>query len=233
MNHYSIRNLPQAERPYEKFFSMGAESLSDSELLAILIKNGTRDYSSIELARLVLQNDGMLSVLSLFDKSYDDLVKIPGIGRVKAIQLKCIAELSNRIHMARRPAKAAFSTPMAMAEYYMESMRHLDKERLLAVYFDGGGKLICESVISEGLVNRTLVSPRDIFIKALENKAVYFMLIHNHPSGNASPSVDDVSITKELEKAGNMMNIPLLDHIIIGDREYVSFLEAGLIKKQL
>lgn len=230
MNHLSIRDLPETERPYEKFIKMGVESLTDSEILAILLKNGTKNKSSIELARSVLANNGNMSLLSLYDKSYDELMNIPGIGKVKAIQLKCIAEISKRIHKAKRPENAAFSSPQDIAVYYMESMRHLPTERLLAVFFDGGGRYISESVISEGIVNKTLISPREIFIKALEYKAVYFMLIHNHPSGNASPSSDDITITGEIETAGNIMNIPLLDHLIIGDREYVSFLEAGIIK---
>lgn len=232
MNHYSIKELPKAERPYERFIKMGVESLTDSELLAILIKNGTQEYSSIELARLILDNNGELSVLSLYDKTYEDLIKIPGIGKVKAIQLKCIAELSQRIHKAKRPDNSVYSNPKDVATYYMESMRHLAKERLLALYFDGAGRLIGESIISEGIVNKTLISPREVFLKALEFKAVYFMLIHNHPSGNSSPSRDDISVTEEIELLGNIMNIPLLDHLIIGDREYVSFLEAGIIKNK-
>lgn len=231
MNHLSIRDLPETERPYERFIKMGVESLTDSEILAILIQNGTKENSSIELARMILNNNGNMSLLSLYDKSFDELLDIPGIGKVKAIQLKCIAELSKRIHKAKRPVNSAFSSPREIAEYYMESMRHLSTERLLAVFFDGGGRFICECIISEGIVNRTLISTREIFIKAIECKAVYFMLIHNHPSGNASPSSDDVIITGEIEAAGRLMNIPLLDHLIIGDREYVSFLEAGKISK--
>lgn len=233
MNHFSIRDLPKAERPYERFIRMGAESLTDSELLAILIQNGTREHSSIELARIILNDNGNMSLLSLYDKSLDDLMKIPGIGKVKAIQLKCIAELSKRIHMAKRPENSVFSSPADIATYYMESMRHLMTERLLAVFFDGGGRYISECIISEGSVNRTLISPREIFLKAIECKAVYFMLIHNHPSGNSSPSRDDVLITGEIESAADIMGIPLLDHLIIGDREYVSLLEAGVIKNKI
>lgn len=233
MNHLSIKDLPENERPYERFIKMGAESLTDSEILAILIQNGTKNTSSIELARNVLSYNGNMSLLSLYDKSFDELMEIPGIGKVKAIQLKCIAELSKRIHKAKRPENSTFSSPEDIAVYYMESMRHLPTERLLAVFFDGSGRYICDSVISDGIVNQTLISPREIFIKALEYKAVYFMIIHNHPSGNASPSSDDISITNEIEAAGNLMNIPLLDHLIIGDREYVSFLEAGIIKNHV
>ncbi|MBR6451950.1 MAG: DNA repair protein RadC [Lachnospiraceae bacterium] len=227
MQHNSIDELPREDRPYEKFLRFGPQALTDTELLAILLQSGTRNLSSLELARKVLLIREDISVLSLYEKSFEDLKRLPGIGRVKAIRLKCVAELATRIHRARRTDTAVFTSPRTVADYYMESMRHLDHEQLTAVYLDGGCKKIADEVIFVGSVNHTLISAREIFLKALEVHAVYVMLIHNHPSGNASPSKDDIAITQQICMAGEILNIPLLDHLIIGDREYVSFKESG------
>ena len=230
MKHIAIEDMPKEERPYEKFLQFGAQALTDAELLAILLQSGTYEDSSLELARKVLQVREDISVLALYEKSYEDLLAIKGIGRVKATQLKCIAELSKRIHMAKRPEKCSFTTPKETAMYYMESMRHLDKEHLLVAFFNGNGRLIEDEVLSVGCVNHALISSREVFLRALNVHAVYLMLIHNHPSGNATPSPDDVRVTEEIKKAGEILNIPLLDHLIIGDREYVSFKESGYLK---
>ncbi len=229
MQHISIGELPRAERPYEKFERFGAEALTDTELVAILLQSGTPEVSSLELARSVLTIREDLSVLSLYEKSFEDLMRLKGIGRVKATQLKCVAELSKRIHLAKMPQRSAFSTPLQIASYYMESMRHLDKEQLLVAFFNGDGSLISDEILSIGSVNHTLISSREVFIRALDVHAVYLMLIHNHPSGNATPSQDDIRVTDAIRKAGEILNIPLLDHLIIGDREYVSFREAGYL----
>lgn len=232
MNHIAIEDMPKEERPYEKFLKFGVSALTDAELLAILLQSGTCEVSSLELARKVLLVGEDISVLALYEKSYEDLLRIKGIGRVKATQLKCIAELSKRIHLAKRPEKSMFQTPKEIASYYMESMRHLDKEHLLVAFFNGSGSLILDEVLSVGSVNRTMISAREVFIRALNVHAVYLMLIHNHPSGNATPSPDDIHVTEEIIKAGELLNIPLLDHLIIGDREYVSFRESGYLSSE-
>lgn len=228
--HYTMKSLPKEERPYEKFAHYGAVSLSDPELVAILLQTGTREYSSLELAREVLRMQEDYSVLALARKSFEELRAIPGIGPVKAMKLQCVAELSRRIHLCRSPERSAFATPSQIAEYYMESLRHQRREQLLAVYFDGGGCFIDDEVLSVGTVNSSLISPREIFFGAFEARAVYVILIHNHPSGNAKPSAEDVEVTKRLVVASEILGIPLIDHIVIGDKEYVSFREAGMIR---
>ncbi len=233
MQHISIDEMPKAERPYEKFLQFGEQALTDAELLAILLQSGTSEVSSLELARQVLLIREDISVLALYEKTFEDLLRIRGIGRVKATQLKCVAELSKRIHHARMPLGNAFSSPKQIASYYMESMRHLKREKLLAAFFNGSGKLIRDEILSVGSVNHTLISAREVFVRALELHAVYLMLIHNHPSGDATPSREDMLVTDEIRKAGELINIPLLDHLIIGDREYVSFLEAGYLNNRL
>ncbi|MBO4902540.1 MAG: DNA repair protein RadC [Lachnospiraceae bacterium] len=227
--HISIEELPDVERPYEKFIKYGAGALTDTELVAILLQSGTKDHSSLELARRVLSVGEDISVLALYEKSLSDLMRLKGIGVVKAMRLKCVAELSKRIHVTKKPEKSVFSSPKEIADYYMESLRHLYREQLIAVFFDGGGRFLCDEVISVGCVNHTLISAREVFISALKAQAVYLMLLHNHPSGNATPSQDDILMTENIRAAGEMLHIPLLDHLIIGDREYVSFKESGLL----
>ena len=229
MQHISIGELPNEERPYEKFLKFGPASLTDTELVAILLQSGTKDASSLELARRVLTIGEEISVLALYRKPYEDLIAYPGIGAVKAMRLKCMAELSKRIHLAKRSTHEVFATPDAIAGHYMETMRHLDREQLIAVYLNGGCEMISDEIISIGNANHTLISAREIFMRALNTRAVYIMLVHNHPSGNATPSRDDILITGELKKAGEFLNIPLLDHVIIGDREYVSLKESGYL----
>lgn len=229
MQHIAIGALPPAERPYEKFHAFGAQSLTDTELVAILLQNGTQDASSLELARRVLSTGEDVSVLALYQKPFSELVRISGIGPVKAMRLKCIAELSKRIHSAGKNAHLIFTSPKETADHYMEALRHLDREQLIAVYLNGGCGFLSDEVISIGCVNHTLVSAREVFLRALRAGAVYLMLIHNHPSGNATPGKDDILVTQEIRKAGEILNIPLLDHVIIGDRQYVSLKEAGYL----
>lgn len=228
--HLTMKELPRSEQPYERYKKYGVTALSDVELLAIILKNGTKEFTSLELAREILRVSEDYSVLALCDKSYDDFLRIPGIGPVKAMSLVCISELSRRIHKSSRPSKSTFSTPKELAEQYMESMRHLRKEQLTAVFFDGGGRLLSEDVISIGTVNRSLVSPREILFRAFELQAVYFILIHNHPSGDPTPSHQDIQVTNSLISATELIGIPILDHIIIGDRKYVSLREAGVLQ---
>lgn len=227
MQHISIGELPRDERPYEKFVKFGEGALTDTELVAILLQSGTQDLSSLELARNVLLIREDISVLALYEKSFSELTRIKGIGRVKAMRLKCIAELSKRIHVAKMPQRSVFTSPKDTASYFMESLRHLKREQLIVAYFDGSGSLLSDEVISVGSINHTLISTREVFVRALQAQAVYMMLIHNHPSGNASPSREDILMTEEIKKAGELIGIPLLDHLIIGDREYVSFKESG------
>ena len=227
--HLSLKELPVCERPYEKFLKLGAEALTDTELLAILLKTGSRGETSVELARKILAfPDGEQSILVLHQKSIAELMKIPGIGNVKAITLKCIVELSRRIASSGRPDRMAVNSPGLLAGYYMESMRHLKNEQLRIVFANGSGKFLGDAVLSSGTVNQSLVSTREIFMKALSFEAVCVIMLHNHPGGDPTPSRQDILVTKKIKEAGIIMDIQLLDHIIIGDQCYISLKEAGL-----
>lgn len=229
--------------PYEKFMQKGAESLTDAELLAILLRTGPRpdadaplqhqDCPALALAEKVLSvPKGRRSGLAgLCDLSPAQLQKIRGIGEVKAVRILCVTELARRIALGQRKEMPAFPNPSLAAEYcrpiFEEGGSQVEKAVLLLL--DGKGKLIHEKVLSVGTVNKALVSPREVFVQAFKYQAVFFMLLHNHPSGDASPSMEDAQITRTLAQLGELMELPLIDHIIVGERDYFSFKEAGVI----
>lgn len=219
-------------QPYEKFKVLGAESLSDEELLAIFIRTGTKDNDSVGLAEQILSIFPDRSLLGLFHISWKKLTDIPGIGEVKAIKLKCLAELARRISQTRAKEHLTFEAPETVAEYYMESLRHEEREQVILIMLDKKLRMISDAVVSVGTVCESIVSPRELFRMALKEGAVQIVLLHNHPSGDASPSKADLNITEELCCLGNMMDIPLLDHIIIGDNQFISLKQAGIIKQK-
>lgn len=224
------KNATNSEKPYDRFLFAGAEALSDAELLAVILRTGRKGADAVTVAREILSMAGTYGLAGLYHLTLEDLKKIPGVGEVKAIKLKCIAELSNRIVRFTKDKLMTLSTPHEIADYYMERLRHFEKETCLAVFLDGSMHLIKDSVISIGSVNMSLVSVREIFLEALSAKAVYMILLHNHPSGNPKPSRADISITQKLYDASKLMDIPLMDHIVIGDNTFYSFRENGLIQ---
>lgn len=218
------------DQPYEKFLKFGSEALTDAELLAIIIRTGTRGEDSVTLGQRVLElTEPYLGLLGLHHISLKDLQSIRGIGEVKAVKIKCISELSTRLSKMRAEQNLQISKPSTVAEYYMEELRHMETERTILVMLDNKNRMITDSVISQGTVNASLLSPREIFLTALRHKAVYVLLLHNHPSGDPIPSSQDIEITKRIGEAAELIGIPLIDHIIIGDNKYISFKETGLL----
>jgi DNA repair protein RadC len=226
--HTIVKELPESERPYEKFLQYGAAQLSDAELLAIIIKTGTKDANSLDIARIILTG-GHGNLLNLYEFSYEQLMQIPGIGKVKAIQLKAAAELSKRIAMTNRGYHIHIQDSATIADYYMEQMRHLKKEIVMCAFFDTKGVFLGDEQISIGSTNFAYISVRDILGKALEKNAVLLILLHNHPSGDSTPSKEDIHITEHVSKCAKMMDMTLIDHIIIGDNEYYSFMEHQVL----
>ncbi len=223
----TVKELPISERPYEKLEKYGAAVLSDAELLAIIIRSGSRQDRSIDVAHkiLMLNQRGLAGIHHLTLK---ELQVIPGIGRVKAIQLKSLAELSTRISKTQALSKMQISSPSSVAGIYMEEMRHLQQEHLKIVLLDTKNNIISDSTISMGTVNASLINPREVFIHALKNSAVHMIILHNHPSGDPSPSKEDIAVTRRLIEAGELIGIKLLDHIVIGDGKYISLKEKGI-----
>ncbi len=218
-------------QPYEKFISHGPQALTDSELIAIMLRTGTRDKSALALAGEVLQagDYSKKGILGLYDVSLKELCKIKGIGMVKAVKLKCILELSMRLSRAHAREGLIVNDPRTIAGYFMEQLRHRKTECVIVACLDGKGELTYEEKISEGSVKMSLISPREIFLQALKHEAVNIILVHNHPSGDPTPSRADEILTENVAMAGKQMDIPLLDHIVIGDNRYFSFREAELL----
>lgn len=231
MKHQSIMEMHPEQRPDEKYLLMGPSALTDAELLAIILRCGTKEEPSTELADRLLRRDDTqeASILNLFDYELKDLRQIKGVGKVKALQIKALMELSKRIATQSARQKLDFNNPETIAAYYMEQLRHSSKECIILVMLNSTCQLIKDSVLSVGTVNASLYSAREIFLEALKYSAVNLILIHNHPSGNSAPSVNDLSATKKIKKAGKLIDIELLDHIIIGDRSYYSFKQDGIL----
>jgi len=227
--HFTMKNLPESERPYEKFLLHGEDSLSDAELLAIILKSGTKDANSLDIAREILKGNHN-NLLNLYDLSYRELMQFSGVGQVKAIQLKAVAELSRRIARTNSGYHLKMDTPISIADYYMEQLRHAKQEQLICAFFDSKCNFLGDTVVSKGSVNYTYVSPREIFRYAFDYEAVMIILLHNHPSGDPVPSEDDIQITRRIEKGAQILQLELVDHIIIGDNKYYSFKENELLK---
>lgn len=226
----AVKNLPETERPYEKCEKFGAEFLSDAELLAVIIRTGARHTRSIDLAHHILNLSGTACGLNHLNKlKMEDLQKIKGIGRVKSIQILCVLELSRRIAKASAGERIRFNNPAGIAAYYMEDMRYYQQEHLVLVMLDTKHNMIKDLLISKGSVNATIVDPRMIFIEALHYHAVNIILVHNHPSGDPTPSNEDIEVTKRIADVGSLLGIRLSDHIIIGDKQYESLHMKGIV----
>ena len=228
-NNFKMKDLPQAIRPYEKCIANGAETLSDAELLAVLLRTGSREESSIALAYRILSECAEDNLAALCRLGPDKLCRLKGIGKVKAVQILCAIELGKRLMTAERREKLNFTAPEQIAAYFMPRLKDEKKENVWILLLDGKCRLLHEEKIYEGTVKASLISPREIFISALEKEAVYLFLLHNHPSGDPTPSNDDFSMTKRIRDSGRLLGIELLDHIIIGDQTYVSFSEKGFM----
>lgn len=222
-----IEDLPKDTRPFEKYQKQGIGMLSDVELLALILRTGTKKINCMELCRRVLAVGGG-SLAGLYGKTEAELQKISGIGPVKAAEIICICELARRIAKARHSYDEPLDTAAKIAEKYMEEMRHFKEEHVLLLLLDIKCRLIKELTISIGTINQSFLRPREVFVQALKYEAVNFILLHNHPSGDPSPSKSDMIITDKIIEVARLIGIPLVDHIIIGDCCYISFREKGL-----
>ena len=224
-----MKTLPELERPYEKCERLGAGSLSDAELLAVLLRTGSRGENVLDLSRRILYYAGEDGILGIHHFTIERLKRMKGIGRVKAVQMVCISELAKRLAKARACEMLQFTCPASIAKYYMEDMRHERQEVMKLLMLNSKSRLIGESDISKGTVNASLITPRELFIEALQKNAVSIIILHNHPSGEPSPSREDRLITERIRQAGDLIGIELLDHIVIGNNCYISFSEQGLL----
>ena len=195
------------------------------------IAAGTKDINVVNLAYKILEGNGEgFGIHSIFHHNIDNLLGIKGIGKVKAVQILALGEFCKRAWERKNTKnRISFSSPETVANYYKESIRHLEVEELRIIFLDTKQKPISDMVISVGTVNASLVSVREILIESLKHLAVNVILLHNHPSGDPSPSKADIDITKDINKALDSIGIMLVDHIVIGDNCYYSFKEQGII----
>lgn len=215
--------------PYEKCKLYGPASLSDAELLAVIIRSGTKNLSCLEIASKLLESFGDNGILGLVHADYTDFLDIPGIGEVKSVMLLCLREINSRIIRADKTKLRQFCNVTDVADYYMESMRHLESENFRLMLLDSNCCLVHETLIGVGSINSACFSIREVLKCALKNNAVYIIVVHNHPSGNPTPSEEDEKATMELYEAALMVGLSLIDHVIIGDKRFFSFKEHNLL----
>lgn len=226
----TMKHLPPQMQPYEKCVCYGAGFLTDAELIACVLRSGTKEYTSVALAEQLLKlRKGKEGLKGLCSLTYEELTAVSGIGKVKAVQIQCILELARRMSQAEAKELLNFHEPESIANYYMEDLRHKEQEHLLLLMLDNKSRLLGEKLLYTGTVNTSIVSPREIYLEALRFHAVGIILLHNHPSGDPTPSEADRRITRKIREAGVLLDIPLLDHIVIGDKSYISFLEKGYL----
>ena len=224
--HATIKNLPEEERPRERLARHGASVLSNAELLAILLRTGTKEESAISLAHRILVQEQGLRYLA--DSNVEQLSSINGIGKAKAAQIKAAIELGKRLAAFEPGADKPLKCPQDVAGLLMEEMRYLKKEHMKLVLLNVKCNLISVEEISVGSLNASIVHPREVFNPAIRKSSASIIMVHNHPSGDPSPSSEDISITARIAEAGKLIGIELVDHIIIGDGKYISMKEKGL-----
>lgn len=227
MNSLMIRDLPLDERPRERLLTEGAEFLSNAELLAILLRTGTKNQSALQMAHYILQETEGLKFLN--EMTIEELMTIKGIGRNKAIQLLASMELGKR--MARKPLTkiSPIYSPEDCVAFLSAEMKHLTQEHFVVIFLDTKNYVIGKKTIFIGSLNKAIVHPREVFKEAIKRSSASIICAHNHPSGDPTPSEQDIGLTHRLYEAGELIGIKVLDHLIIGDEQFVSLKEKGYI----
>lgn len=216
----TIRDLPEDERPREKLVRLGANQLSTQELLAIILRTGTASCSALSLADRLLHAHGGLRGLAKAEVA--ELAAMRGMGQVKAVQIAACVELGKRIAAYPEETRPEISSPEAVVHLVMPEMRELDKEQLRVLILDTKNRLIRMRTVSVGTLNSSLVHPREVLREAIAAAGAGIIAVHNHPSGDPTPSLDDEAVTRRLAEAAHLVGIPLIDHIILGDQRWVS-----------
>lgn len=222
-----IRDYPEDERPRERLIQDGPQSLSNHELLAIMLRTGSKDESVLQLANRLLTTFEGLRLLK--DASVDEMMSIKGIGSAKAVQIMAAVELGRRIHRLQYEDRYVIRSPEDAANYVMEDMRFLTQEHFVCLYLNTKNQVLHQQTIFIGSLNASIVHPREVFKEAFRRSAASFICLHNHPSGDPSPSREDIDVTKRLNECGKLIGIELLDHLIIGDQKFISLKEKGYV----
>lgn len=226
----SIKDLPDEERPREKLLTLGAKALSNVELLAILLHSGTRKKSVFELSQEILAKYKEDGLASLVNSSPKELISIKGLGLAKVTTLLAAIELGLRLAKKPSAQKLAIKRPLDVVNYVMPRLRYEKKEHFAILLLDTKNQIIAFPDISIGSLNASIVQPREVFRCAINHFASSMILVHNHPSGDPSPSMEDIHITKKLIAGSKILDIEILDHIIVGDNKFTSLKQQGMIK---
>jgi DNA repair protein RadC len=227
-NRKSVKHWPEDERPRERLLKLGPSSLSDAQLLAIIIRSGEGGRSAVDVGRELLERFGSLAGVE--QAGITEICEVRGIGPAKAAEIKAAIELGRR-YQKPTLAGASFCSSRDVADYYRPRMKDAKKELFRCVLLDTKNRLIREETVSVGSLTASIVHPRDTFKAAIRESAAAVIFIHNHPSGDTRPSQEDILLTKRLVQAGEVLGIQVLDHIIIGDGGHFSFRDNGLISR--
>lgn len=225
---YTILEIPKDERPREKLLKYGSKSLTNSELIGILLRVGSKKDTAITLGQKILRENEK-GLLNLVDATPESLNQFHGVSNAKAATLLAAVELGKRISTTKASETFKITSPQDVSALVMEDMRYYKKEYFKIILLDTKNKVIDINTISIGSLNSSIVHPREVFLEAVKKSSASMILIHNHPSGEVQPSREDINITQRLIKAGEIMGIKVLDHIIIGDGNYLSFKEENII----
>lgn len=220
-----IRDVHIADRPRERLIRQGAQSLSNQELIAILLRTGTKQESVLHLANRVLHF--IEQIQELKNATLEEIMSVKGIGQAKAVQLLAAVELGRRLSQQRTDEKFTIRSPKDAATYLMLDMTSLTQEHFVVLFLNVKNQILHKQTIFIGSLNASIVHPREIFREAVKRSAASIICAHNHPSGNPSPSSEDIDVTRRLLEAGQIIGIELLDHVIIGDHQFISLKEKG------
>jgi DNA repair protein RadC len=224
----SIRELPRTERPRERLVDLGASALSTAELLAIVLGTGGRGRSALSLGQDIIRaTQGSLRRLAT--RPVAELTKHPGVGRARAVVIYAALELGRRMAAESREEAAPIRSPRDVVAVFGPRLEDLPVEEFHVAVLDAQHRLERDITVTRGILNSSLVHPREVFREAIAERAAAIILVHNHPSGDPSPSADDRNVTEQLVSAGRLLDIPVHDHVIIGRGRYTSFAEAGLL----
>lgn len=226
-NLLKIMDLPENERPREKLLRYGADALSNSELLAIILRTGSSSENILNLSSRILKETGGLN--GLMECSADEFMSLKGIGEAKASQLLALAELTKRFKSFRSGDEYKIAEPKDAALLVLESMRYLKKEYLKIIMLNTKNVVISIKDVSVGSLNSSIVHPREVFCEAIKKSSASIIICHNHPSGDPTPSGEDINVTRRLKECSSLLGVDLLDHIIIGNGTYISLKEKGIL----
>ena len=221
-----IMEIPHQERPREKLMKCGRASLSNAELLAIIIGSGTKNKSSMELAMDVLARDSK-GIGYLAECTPEELMKFDGIGYAKTCELIAAVELGRRVSSLPIAERTRITSSEDVSNYFMNKMRYYNREHFISLLLNVKGEIIEEVEVSVGDLNTSVTHPREVFAQAIRRSAGSIIFVHNHPSGDPNPSQEDINATNRMVQVGELMGIPVLDHIIIGDGRYISMKSCG------